>query len=323
LFLVSTPNKTYYAETRGGSGPNPFHIHEFDYDEFRAALEAVFPHVVILGQNRTEAFTFAAEQVPAARWVDFGKATEPVAGAHFYLAICSKQPFEAPGFVFVPGTGNLLREREHHIALLEQQLGESNRDRTTLLGKHWGLEESLRERTEWARKLEGDLDEALRERNEVLGKLQELEKELNVRMAWVSQVESEARNLAEHRDKALAMIEEQQATIEARTAWAKMLDEQIASLAREHSRLLAMVEERTEWARKLDSEAASLRKDLEKVVALLDEREKTIAERTTWAQDLECRLNEANRQMQSIKESRWVALGHLLGLGPALKPPSQ
>src|SRR5206468_2313561 len=29
VFLVSTPNTEYYAEARGPSGPNPFHVHEF------------------------------------------------------------------------------------------------------------------------------------------------------------------------------------------------------------------------------------------------------------------------------------------------------
>ena len=42
-FLVSTPNKLYYAESRGESGNNPFHVHEFEYAEFHAELRAVFP----------------------------------------------------------------------------------------------------------------------------------------------------------------------------------------------------------------------------------------------------------------------------------------
>src|SRR5579871_6100322 len=43
-FIVSTPNKAYYAETREQAGPNPFHRHEFDFAEFRDELGAVFPH---------------------------------------------------------------------------------------------------------------------------------------------------------------------------------------------------------------------------------------------------------------------------------------
>src|SRR5215475_1602413 len=37
-FIVSTPNKLYYAESRRAAGPNPFHEHEFEFEEFRAEL---------------------------------------------------------------------------------------------------------------------------------------------------------------------------------------------------------------------------------------------------------------------------------------------
>ncbi len=50
-FLVSTPNKLYYAESRAANGPNPFHTHEFEFEEFRDSLAAVFPNVTILLQN--------------------------------------------------------------------------------------------------------------------------------------------------------------------------------------------------------------------------------------------------------------------------------
>ena len=36
--VVSTPNKLYYTESRGPDGANPFHVHEFDFEEFRAEL---------------------------------------------------------------------------------------------------------------------------------------------------------------------------------------------------------------------------------------------------------------------------------------------
>ncbi len=44
-FIVSTPNKLYYAESRGSDGANPFHVHEFEFEEFRDELRSVFPHV--------------------------------------------------------------------------------------------------------------------------------------------------------------------------------------------------------------------------------------------------------------------------------------
>ena len=58
-FVVSTPNKAYYAETRGATGPNPFHTHEFEYGEFETALCEYFPQVRIWTQNHAAAIVFA------------------------------------------------------------------------------------------------------------------------------------------------------------------------------------------------------------------------------------------------------------------------
>ena len=41
--IVSTPNRLYYTESRGTQGANPFHVHEFDFEEFTRELQAVFP----------------------------------------------------------------------------------------------------------------------------------------------------------------------------------------------------------------------------------------------------------------------------------------
>ena len=43
-FVVSTPNRLYYTESRGAQGANPFHVHEFDFDEFRAELATLGPN---------------------------------------------------------------------------------------------------------------------------------------------------------------------------------------------------------------------------------------------------------------------------------------
>src|SRR5439155_25371797 len=62
VFLVSTPNKLYYAESRELDGPNPYHQHEFEFEEFRAALEEFFPHVAMMVQNRLESVAFYPEK---------------------------------------------------------------------------------------------------------------------------------------------------------------------------------------------------------------------------------------------------------------------
>jgi len=50
-FIVSTPNKLYYAESRGEAGENPFHAHEFEFEELREELTRVFPHVSLFLEN--------------------------------------------------------------------------------------------------------------------------------------------------------------------------------------------------------------------------------------------------------------------------------
>ncbi|MCU1275469.1 MAG: Methyltransferase type 11, partial [Bryobacterales bacterium] len=57
-FLVSTPNQRYYAEARAELGPNPFHVHEFAFAEFRDELAAVFPRVALYVENHTDAMVF-------------------------------------------------------------------------------------------------------------------------------------------------------------------------------------------------------------------------------------------------------------------------
>ncbi len=57
-FIVSTPNKLYYGESRGAQGQNPFHVHEFEFAEFRDELRNVFPHVSLFLENHVEGVTF-------------------------------------------------------------------------------------------------------------------------------------------------------------------------------------------------------------------------------------------------------------------------
>ncbi|MDQ6705713.1 MAG: methyltransferase domain-containing protein, partial [Acidobacteriota bacterium] len=125
LFLVSTPNKICYAESRREIGPNLFHTHEFEYAEFRDALAEFFPHVSMLAQNHGEAIVFRPLGLHTCARADL-EAIDPVVqgeSAHFLIAICSAQRLpEIGSFVYLPGAANLLRDRELHIAKLEHEL---------------------------------------------------------------------------------------------------------------------------------------------------------------------------------------------------------
>jgi SAM-dependent methyltransferase len=56
--IVSTPNRLYYTESRGADGANPFHVHEFDFDEFSRELKQFFPYVTMFLENHVEGVTF-------------------------------------------------------------------------------------------------------------------------------------------------------------------------------------------------------------------------------------------------------------------------
>ena len=92
LLIVSTPNTLYYAEARAAAGPNPFHEHEFEADEFDAALRAQFANVSLLLQNRSECFAF----YPPSGWHGGQILAEPGADraeeANFFVAVCSNAP---------------------------------------------------------------------------------------------------------------------------------------------------------------------------------------------------------------------------------------
>ncbi len=183
-FIVSTPNKRYYSESRGGAGPNPFHVHEFEFEEFRSELGQVFPHVSLFLENHTEGVVFqpagtAEGESTAESRVD-GAGSSPEE-SHFFVAVCALRPQTgAPTFVYVPRVANVLRERERHIALLERELETKNqwlKSATTELAKlnddHQAVLAQFRkqiaeseERARWAAGLSREITRLSRRRGE-------------------------------------------------------------------------------------------------------------------------------------------------------------
>ncbi len=117
IFVVSTPNRTYYSCSR--DEPNPFHTHEFDYAEFRAALVETFPHCVVFFQNHAPAIAFTHGNSKQARTYFEAAENDPTT-AHFFVAVCSQSPLDLPAdLAYVPHSGNILRERELHVGKLK------------------------------------------------------------------------------------------------------------------------------------------------------------------------------------------------------------
>ena len=158
LFVVSTPNKLYYAESRGESGPNPYHQHEFEYAEFRDALLDYFPYVQVLLQDRLESFAiyeFGRTGDPEAK---IARTTDDPTTANFFIGVCSMEPLpDLRPYLYVPRAANVLRERERHVEQLEKQLAEMTASREGFSERAKLLEAENAEKTAWGQGLEETL----------------------------------------------------------------------------------------------------------------------------------------------------------------------
>lgn len=285
-FIVSTPNKLYYTESRGREGANPFHVHEFEFEEFRSELKRVFPHVSLFLENHVEGVTFQPHEHDHTVEVRVDAGEAAPAESHFFLAVCAHRPQVGnPTFVYIPRTGNVLREREHHIAALEgelelkngwlvkaqQDLEEFDRQHQQLLALFREQKEELERSNHWAESLDRDLKDA---GTRIVELQQEVERE-----------QANARRMAEGYEQQVKALE---ADLAAKTAWAsdteKRLEEQIA--------------------------------DKKRAVDALHETEKELEERTAWALRLDEERSRLEGQVTLYQTSRWVKLGRKVGLGP-------
>lgn len=230
IFLVSTPNRAYYAETRARAGPNPFHVREFDYAEFNQILGDFFPNVEIWTQNHSDAIVFAPAS-HASTALESAGAADPQT-AHFFLAACSDAPIAPrPLFAWIPSAANTLRERELHIARLASELSTKDAWLNDALARHDALhrthEELLAElerRSHWAERLNTEIAQ----RDQRITALQE---EAAVRLKWVRDLESQIAG-------GHAQIENLNAELASRTKWAQSLDAELTRLHAEVDTLL-------------------------------------------------------------------------------------
>src|SRR5208283_3667280 len=224
--VVSTPNKLYYTESRGPDGANPFHVHEFDFEEFRAELTAVFPHVSLFLENHVEGFTFQPQEAGSTAEVRVDTGDPAPDDSHFFVAVCANRPqLGNPTFVYVPRAANVLRERERHIALLERELGtkdqwldkavrdlaEFDREHRKLMAMYLAIQEELERAHEWAASLNREMEargarvvelqeemaaEQERARRTAEGyaaKVAELEADIRAKVQWAADLNAEVR----------------------------------------------------------------------------------------------------------------------------------
>ena len=260
LFVVSTPNKLYYAEARGASGPNPFHTHEFEYAEFEVGMREFFPHVKLLLQDRLEAFAFYEPGTEQTGDTQILRATDNPSTANFFVAICSQSPLpELPPFVYVPAATNLLRERETHIHKLEAELLEVRRwlDETTasrneLLTRHVALEREADDKALWAKQLESLLEVAqarvveLQDLNasqqaEAAVIIENLHAENRKNIEWAQETGRKLEHHLTELSDTVKLLDQAESTVVERTEWARQL---FAELEGERARIEAVRQSR-------------------------------------------------------------------------------
>ncbi len=220
-FVVSTPNKAYYAETRKQAGPNPFHEHEFEFDEFQQALRAVFPHVTLWVQNHTQAVVFQPVVRQSAADLRMEHTQADPASGHFFLAVCaSSSQLGAPAFLYLPSSSNVLRERELHIARLEEEvarktawLENAQQDHSALLAVHRTQTAELESRNRWAAELDTQL-------TQTAVRVQQLQEEL------AAEQQSGRQTAAAYEAK----LSELDTELSERTQWALDLQRQLDSV---------------------------------------------------------------------------------------------
>jgi SAM-dependent methyltransferase len=204
-FVVSTPNRLYYTESRGTQGANPFHVHEFEFAEFRSELKAVFADVALFLENHVEGITFQPQEAGTTAEVQVDRGTAAPDDAHFFVGVCAHRPqIGNPTFVYIPRAANVLRERERHIRLLGKEV-----ERLAQLDvRVVELQEELERSNQWA-----------------LGLNQEIEQ----RRARVAELQEELSQATDGYEAKIRQLEQELAEV---AQWARNLEAQL-SLYRE------------------------------------------------------------------------------------------
>lgn len=286
-FVVSTPNKLYYTQSREQAGPNPFHEHEFTFEEFRESLAQVYPAVTLFVQNHSEAVVFQPVGVRSAAELRLEVGTPDPSTCHFFLAVCALTPqMGAPAFAFLPSAANILRERELHIARLEQELQKKDLWLEELKTEHATLVERFRTQTA----------------------------ELEARNQWALRLNNELTQASNNTIRLEADLSAEQA---AAREMAADYETKIAELTHD-------VAARTQWAldteRRLTDELQAKCEELAKCAQLLTEAETSLEERTKWALQLSQEREEIAARLNQVQSSRWYRVGRKFGLGPEVRP---
>ena len=237
LLLVSTPNRSTYAELRGEAGPNPFHEHEFEAGEFASVLADVFERTEIWTQSSAEVELIVPPEHN--RFVFENRMHVPHAETSvFLLGICGKSQASLPkiGLAFLPEQGHLLLERLEHIRRLQQELQQKDKwlkeqqfSHLELLEKHEHLNQELRKSNDWATELGTELA-ATREA---------YARDQTLAQAEITRLNDEHSSYVR---RATALLEQSEATVRERTLWAHDLDAELNDARNQLEQQRALIE---------------------------------------------------------------------------------
>jgi glycosyltransferase involved in cell wall biosynthesis/SAM-dependent methyltransferase len=296
LFVVSTPNKKVYRD-ESHAPPNPFHVKEFYYDEFRDLLGEFFPHVLMVGQSTTEGMLFSPLETSAELTASLPEEARDRTlreTTDFLVAICGfDDEVSAAGnrSAFMASSGNELRRRSRMIDALQNE---------------------LEDRTRWAKSLDATVDaktaEVARKTVELADKDAEVARkaaELADRDAEVARKAAElADRDAEVAQKTVRLSDLEQELVE-RQRRTEEIEAEAERSRREVAELRGKLEERLRIARKLKREVA--------------ERDRQFLERLRDLERLEARTRqleldrEQSEKLQTALTARVEAAGELIG----------
>ena len=178
----------------------------------------------------------------------------------------------------------MLRERELHIDLLENE---------------------LRQKNEWLEKAKQDLVALNQEHQKLLNMFRTQKDELEARNRWAETLNG---RLDEAGQQIRSLQEEMRRT-------GAGYEAKVGELEEENRR-------KTQWAmeteERLGLELETKSKELVSAVEVLHDTERQLAERTAWAQRLQGEAARLEEQLSLVKASRWIRFGRRLGLGPVL-----
>ena len=233
LLVISTPNRVFYTEERNDL--NPFHTHEFDLEEFASCLRSYFKKVEVYYQNHVYSI-FIGDPRSCHRVVTrLAENQENLEStSNFFVAVCSKSEQnwrQLEDLVYLPSTGNLLRQKEQRIRQLESKIAQLDE-------KILNSQKEYDERTQWCL----ELDRLIKNRDATIVDLQnqfaDLQNQFEERSAW-------AHRLSQEITQKDAQILKLQREYEERTEWALRSNEKLERIKQSNvfrfSRALGLV----------------------------------------------------------------------------------